>query len=108
MIWKSESPSQPISTGNATNAICLRALAIPDAKVLSNGIEKMEDAPGGGHIVTLMDPEGFPISLVHGQVKGQAQAMPDKIIINDVCDKPRVRKFQRYKPGPAAVHKVST
>ncbi len=88
--------------------MCVRALAIPEVKVLSKGIERMENAPGGGYIVTLADPEGFPISLVHGQAKGEAQAMPAKIIINDVCDKPRIRKFQRYKPGPAAVHKVST
>ena len=74
--------------------------------MLSDGIVKMEDAPGGGSIVTLADPEGFPINLVYGQAPGEARAMPEKILLNDEVDKPRVRKFSRFKPGPAAVHKV--
>jgi predicted enzyme related to lactoylglutathione lyase len=40
-----------------------RAVEIPGVKVLSQGIEEMKEAPGGGYIVTLSDPEGFPISL---------------------------------------------
>jgi len=83
-----------------------KAIAIPGVKVLSEGIEKMEDAPGGGHIVTLADPEGFPISLVYGQTPGEAQGMPAKVPFNDETDKPRVRQFSRFKPGPAAVHKL--
>ena len=31
---------------------------------------------------------------------------PKKLIINDVLDAPRKREFQRFKPGPAAVHKL--
>lgn len=73
---------------------------------MSDGIEKMEDAPGGGYIVTLADPEGFPISLVHGQTPGEVQDMPAKLPFNDENEKPRVRQFSRFKPGPAAVHKV--
>lgn len=83
-----------------------RALDIPGVKVLSNGIEEMNDAPGGGKIVTLEDPEGFPINLIWGQSESKPQSMPDKIVFNDEVDKPRVRKFQRFKPGPAAVFKV--
>ena len=31
---------------------------------------------------------------------------PPKVIVNDETDKPRVRKFNRFTPGPAAVHKL--
>jgi hypothetical protein len=83
-----------------------RAVEIPGVKVLSQGIEEMKEAPGGGYIVTLSDPEGLPISLVHGVAPGEAQPLPEKIIINDEVDKPRTRRFQRFQPGPAAVFKV--
>ncbi|KAJ9610435.1 hypothetical protein H2200_005212 [Cladophialophora chaetospira] len=83
-----------------------RALSIPETKVLSNGIEELKDAPGGGHIVTLSDPEDFPISLVYGQTPGQAQEMPRDLLFNNETHKPRVREWSRFKPGPAAVHKL--
>lgn len=66
----------------------------------------MENAPGGGYIVTLADPEGFPINIVYGQTLRQAESMPAKLAFNLENDKPRVREFARFKPGPAAVHKV--
>ena len=66
----------------------------------------MKDAPGGGYIVTIADPEGFPMNLVWGQAAGEAQEMPNKILINDEMEKPRERKFQRFKGGPAAVYKL--
>lgn len=67
----------------------------------------MKDAPGGGHILTIEDPEGFPLNLVHGQAPVErAQKRPERLIVNDEYEKPRVRKFQRFEPGPAEVFKV--
>jgi hypothetical protein len=66
----------------------------------------MKDAPGGGHIASILDPEGFPVNFIHGQTPAQPQQMPEKLMINDESTKPRARKFQRFEPGPAAVHKV--
>ena len=68
----------------------------------------MEDAPGGGYIVSITDPEGFPVNFIYGQTPAQAGSPPEKLIYNDESTKPRVRKFQRFEPGPAAVHKVRT
>jgi hypothetical protein len=86
-----------------------KALQLSDVHVLSNGIEEMVKAPGGGSIVTLADPEGFPISLVHGQAPGQplepSASMPD-VVINKALDKPRQRHFNRFTAGPAPVYKV--
>lgn len=69
-------------------------------------IAAMDGAPGGGHIVTLYDPEGHPINLIHGQTAVEAVTSPEKLIINHGDEKPRVKKFQRFKEGPSAVHKV--
>lgn len=32
--------------------------------------------------------------------------MPEKLVFNDESSKPRQRHFQRFQPGPAAVHKL--
>jgi len=72
----------------------------------AGNIEELTDAPGGGHLITLTDPEGFPINLIHGQTPAELGTLPEKIIYNDETDKPRVRKFNRFTPGPAAVHKL--
>ena len=79
-----------------------RAALIPGA----TKIEEMKDAPGGGHIVTLTDTEGFPINIIYGQGQAPARQRPENLLVNTETEKPRVRKFQRFDPGPAAVHKV--
>jgi hypothetical protein len=66
----------------------------------------MTDAPGGGYIVTLVDPEGFPINVIYGQEPAQGGPMPEILETNYETQKPRVARFQRFKPGPAPVHKV--
>jgi len=66
----------------------------------------MDDAPGGGYFLSLTDPEGFIINLIYGQTPAELGQLPAKLIVNDVLAAPRVREFQRFKPGPAAVHKL--
>ena len=82
-------------------------MKIPNVKVLTTGIEEMSDAPGGGRIVTVEDPEGFPVNFVHGQLTSeQVHRVPEKLLFNDETSKPRQKKFQRFHPGPAEVYKV--
>lgn len=57
-------------------------------------------------MVTVTDPEGFPINLLHGQTPKPAGPFPEILTTNYEVDKPRVARFQRFKPGPAAVHKL--
>lgn len=66
----------------------------------------MTDAPGGGHIVTILDPENFPINFIHGQTPASPKPVPAKIIINDESSKPRKRQFNRFQPGPAGIFKL--
>jgi hypothetical protein len=72
----------------------------------ASGIEPLDDAPGGGHLVTLRDPEGFPVNLIHGQTKKEPGPYPEILTTNYEASKPRVARFQRFTPGPAAVHKL--
>lgn len=66
----------------------------------------MKDAPGGGSIVTILDPEGFLLNFIHGQTPPEPKPLPEKLIFNDESTKPRQRQFQRFQPGPAAIHKL--
>lgn len=72
-------------------------------------IEILEDAPGGGKQLTIIDPEGFPFHLIWGQKQVPKADRPqfEKIIYNYEDEKTRKGQFQRFKEGPAAVHKVS-
>ncbi|PVH96300.1 Glyoxalase/Bleomycin resistance protein/Dihydroxybiphenyl dioxygenase [Periconia macrospinosa] len=69
-------------------------------------IVQLEDAPGGGSMVTLLDPEGFPVNLVHGQTPVKPGSQMNKLVMNYEMEKPRVREFLRFQEGPAAVHKL--
>jgi hypothetical protein len=80
-----------------------RATQLPTAGKL----EDLTGAPGGGYMVTLTDPEGFPMNLLFGQTPTTPGPYPEKLELNYETEKPRVRRFLRFQPGPAAVHKVS-
>ncbi|KAH7110236.1 Glyoxalase/Bleomycin resistance protein/Dihydroxybiphenyl dioxygenase [Dactylonectria macrodidyma] len=69
-------------------------------------IQSLDDAPGGGSLVTAYDPEGLPINFIHGQEPAKTGKMPERLIVNFEADKPRKRRFQRFDEGPAAVHKL--
>ena len=66
------------------------------------------DAPGGGEIVTLHDPAGHPVHLVHGQRQKTIENLElrqRKLEMNYEDDKPRKGRFHRFQPGPAPVYK---
>ena len=64
------------------------------------------EGPGGGEVVTLVDPLGFKIFLVHGQTEKVVENLDlEKLTVNFEDEKPRRGRFQRLKPGPAPVHK---
>lgn len=75
---------------------------------MAGKIQELSDAPGGGFMVTLTDPEGFPVNLMFGQEAAEKGEYPEKLTVNYEDEKPRIRRFQRFQRGPAAVHKVRT
>jgi hypothetical protein len=79
-----------------------KASKLPNA----SAIQKLADAPGGGFMVTVIDPSGFPVNLLYGQVPAERGPVPSALSVNYEVDKPRKRAFQRFEPGPAAVHKL--
>lgn len=60
-------------------------------------------------MVTIEDPDGFLVNVVYGQErrKDTPTAPTEKLRANYPSEKQRVRQFNRFAPGPAAVHKVS-
>ena len=64
------------------------------------------DAPGGGEIVTLIDPAGHKVHLVYGQKEKAEESLGlKKLVVNYEDEKPRVGRFQRFQPGPAPVYR---
>jgi hypothetical protein len=63
------------------------------------------EGPGGGQLVTLTDPAGHHVHLIHGQQEKEKEELKlPKLIVNFEDDKPRKGNFQRFEPGPAPVH----
>ncbi|KAF3179999.1 hypothetical protein TWF225_001946 [Orbilia oligospora] len=78
------------------------------SKLGNSPIVELKQAPGGGHMTTIHDPEGFPVNFIYGaSPRPQPKRQPlEALQINDEFSKPRKGAFQRFKPGPAAVHKL--
>jgi hypothetical protein len=69
------------------------------------------DAPGGGKLVTLEDPNGFRVGFVFGQKlrDGDGPVPPlekTNPMSNMALEKPRKGTFRRFKTGPSPVHKL--
>lgn len=52
----------------------------------------MANAPGEGSLVTITDPEGYPLNVIFGQEPTNANVShPDKLVVNFTGEKPRRR-----------------
>ena len=78
-----------------------RVIKLVEAERVSNRVEQMSDAPGGGYIATIRDPEGFLASFKNGRIACGSRNVPEILIVNNESVKPRI-----FEPEPAAVHKV--
>ena len=61
------------------------------------------DAPGGGQVVRLEDPDGYLVEVVAGQEKAAPFPLPDDDAHNDAHRKSRLRTPLRLNGGPAHV-----
>ena len=66
------------------------------------------DGPGGGQRVTFTDPvDGYPFHLVFGQEEKSLEKKLPELEYNYPAQKHRaVNKTQRFKQGPAPIHKL--
>jgi catechol 2,3-dioxygenase-like lactoylglutathione lyase family enzyme len=81
----------------------LRAASIADLETLaaSEGAEIIDfDAPGGGNMVCLVDPNGFVVEVVAGQ-EMQASTAPSGTKFNGGYDHPRVGRSPVGSAAPA-------
>ncbi|KAJ4184677.1 hypothetical protein NW759_017019 [Fusarium solani] len=74
----------------------------------STAIHHLDNEPGGGHFVTMYDPAGFPINLIHGQAADgpDDDVRPPKLLLNYEQEKQRLGSYQRFSRGPAAVFRL--
>lgn len=71
-----------------------------DAAVRDHGAadDRVLNAPGGGRAVTLVDPEGRQIHLVHGSTVREADKLRDTLVVNYGYEKPRRGTSQSFAP----------
>ncbi|MCC6920356.1 MAG: VOC family protein [Alphaproteobacteria bacterium] len=72
------------------------------AKAEDAAIEAL-DAPGGGSVVRLRDPDGFLVEVTAGQQPVAPRALPAREATNDGRGHPRENELKRVAPGPAHV-----
>ncbi|MDP2123813.1 MAG: VOC family protein [Parvibaculum sp.] len=72
-----------------------------------NGVAVEDNpAPGGGKIVRLTDPDGFPVDVVAGQTVPVTLPLQRKLVHNDGDAQPRVGDPLRVAPGPSQVKRL--
>lgn len=89
--------------------LALRAESVDDLEELAfcEGINVCDlNAPGGGKVVHLTDPDGFPVEVVAGQSKYIAKPSPQESPRNTVDTKSRSREPVRLEAGPSHVQRL--
>lgn len=84
----------------------LRAASVADLGTLAKaeGVDvRPLDAPGGGHVVTLLDPDGHVVEVVAGQTAAPELALPVRPAWNTAAGRPRERAVKRTGVGAAHV-----
>ncbi len=84
----------------------LRAASVADLEVLARaeGAEvRSLDAPGGGQVITLKDPDGHVVEVVAGQAAAPERALPARAPWNSAADRPRQRQTKRTGVGAHVV-----
>jgi len=76
--------------------------ALDDIAIAAGAEKRPIDAPGGGWMVRLVDPDGFEVDVVAGQARA-AQLVPDPTPWNDAREHRRTGLPKRLPPGPSNV-----
>ncbi|HEX2590393.1 MAG TPA: VOC family protein [Rhizomicrobium sp.] len=87
-------------------AVGFRAKSLGDLHTLAKATDtKVEplDAPGGGSVVRLTDPDGFTVEVVAGQAMSNAATFDARAPWNHAEDRARFRAVKRVSGGPAHV-----
>ena len=90
-------------------ALGLRAASLDDLETLSaaTGVAIAPfDAPGGGSVVRLTDPDGFTVEVVAGQAAAAAIAPEPPAVRNSAATRPRISARVRVPAGPSRVARL--
>jgi catechol 2,3-dioxygenase-like lactoylglutathione lyase family enzyme len=73
----------------------------------TTGVEVRESAePGGGAVVTLTDPDGYRVDVVHGVERVEPGLMRAPLVLNYANEKQRINETQRPEVGPAEIKRL--
>jgi catechol 2,3-dioxygenase-like lactoylglutathione lyase family enzyme len=86
----------------AASAADLRAAAARDG---ASPVEPVRE-PGGGQRVRFVDPDGFPVEVVHGREAAAPLAVERAAPLNTGAEHPRTGRLQRVPRGPAQVKRL--
>jgi catechol 2,3-dioxygenase-like lactoylglutathione lyase family enzyme len=64
------------------------------------------DAPGGGWVARLTDPDGITVEVVAGQILAEPLPTPRPVIWNEGQGHQRVARFRRTQTGPSTVQRL--
>lgn len=90
-------------------AVGLRAASLADLETLARtegvAVEPLSE-PGGGHVVRLIDPDGYLVEVVAGQ-RVDAPTLPfSDPPRNTAAEKPRMRATVRLESAPAHIQRI--
>lgn len=90
--------------GFAGFGIRIRERADSDALAAQDGcpVEALE-APGGGRVVRLHDPDGFRVEVIRGQEPASRLPTPELLPWNEAARVSRSSEPRRIAPGPSHV-----
>ncbi len=90
-------------------ALGLRAASLADLEILAQAENRSItalDAPGGGFVLTLTDPDGHLVEVVAGQTPASPLPVPDHPATNTITSHARTHTPKRIKAGPAHVARL--
>ncbi|MGE0387241.1 MAG: VOC family protein [Gammaproteobacteria bacterium] len=93
----------------ALAAIGLRAASLRDLEALAaaEGVGIVEaGSPGGGRLLSLIDPDGHRIEVIAGQAGKPATTTRISEAVNDASRKARIGRALRLAPGPSHVARI--
>ena len=93
----------------AFKALGLRAESVADLDRIAafDGVPIEDlDAPGGGRVVRLTDPDGFTVELVAGQERVPADRLTPDPVRNSAANRARLRRTVRLDAGPSKVQRL--
>lgn len=87
----------------------IRANSVADLEKLAEhegvAVEPL-DAPGGGHVVRLLDPDGIAVEVVAGQQSSGALPVPEPVAWNHGGGYPRQSNIRRVGQHPSHVRRL--